>query len=147
MNQVWTLVLTGLAMVFLRGTTAAVVGNGDDETGVVSLTSDLHRSLFYGKQKVVESVKAEAHLYRAIKAIDFDIIFNPPKDCWKLFSIFMQQNTAIFKQWANKNCRNFIGCWCCPNGGLCITFFVPPDSPPCKFKEIAYATELKTHEF
>lgn len=147
MNQVWTVILIVVAVVFARGTAAQTIDEGNDETGTVSFTRELFLQLFFGPQKAVEAKKLGLHRYRATKPIGIDIIIKPPTDCWKLFNTFMQNNAAIFKAWANKYCRNFMGCWCCPGGGLCVTFFVPPDYQPCQFTAIAYAQELKTHEF
>jgi hypothetical protein len=38
----------------------------------------------------------------------------------------MDKYDSIFQIWANRNCRDYFGVWCCPYG-ICYVFIVKPD--------------------
>ena len=118
-------------------------------SGQLNLDELQHRELF-GENTIGMEVKRlddNGHRYRALQAILIDDIKPPQIDCWALFQKYMDLNRPTFQAWANKHCKNFINCWCCPGGGLCVTFIVKPNSPPClKWKFPAYQAILPVFE-
>jgi len=126
-------ILAIIALIYFNaGHGASIVAEGEFEaTGELQLTEDQCRALNDGKVDTLEAVQLRGHLYSALAVDIKDIIIAPQINCWALFDRFMKRNKEIFQAWANRNCRPFIGCWCCPNGGLCITFIVRPNRILC----------------
>ena len=115
---------------------------------MLEATPTLQRELFYGKLGAIEVKRTAEHTYIGVRPIDDVIISQPPIDCWKLYAAFMKKNKPHFQAIANQNCRDFLGCWCCPGGGLCVTFFVKPTSPPCLMvANPVFAEKIVVREF
>ncbi|UJR17959.1 hypothetical protein I4U23_004864 [Adineta vaga] len=110
---------------------AATIERADIETGELELSEEQYQGLAQCDQNVLEVELKDKHQYRALKLIPYDIIIKPPTDCWWRYRLFMALNYQKYKDWANKYCRSYIGCWCCPGGGLCVTFIVKPDFWRC----------------
>ncbi len=93
----------------------------------LELTADQYHELSSGKSPYVVVAKIGENQYSGLSPyLDRIIDKKPPVDCWDLYQKFRAANKAKFEAQANKNCRDFTGCWCCPNGGLCISFIVKP---------------------
>ena len=122
----WTITALLVAMV-----SAATIERGEPETGALQLAKEQYDGLLNCDQHLLEVEKKDEHLYSAVRLVSYDIIIKPPTDCWWRFRLFMALHAANFKEIANKYCRNYIGCWCCPGGGLCVTFVVKPDFWRC----------------
>ncbi|CAF1402213.1 unnamed protein product [Adineta ricciae] len=110
---------------------AATIERVDIETGELTLSEEQYRGLTECDQNVLEVQLKDKHQYSAVKLIPYDIIVKPPTDCWWRYRLFMALNYQKFKDWANRYCRSYIGCWCCPSNGLCVTFVVKPDFWHC----------------
>ena len=128
--------------------TTAYAGDRDigKPTGVLQITEDEFNSLNRGKN--LQVTKAAEHLYTSYRPGPIIIAPPPPPpppDCWALFDQYMAANIAAFQAWANTYCLNYMSCWCCPNGGLCIAFFVKPNSFKCNYVA-AYSTKLAVFE-
>jgi hypothetical protein len=142
---------TGLIMLAVMLTSVlAICPPRKRETGKLILTEEQHGDLFCENAigLEVERLEPGAHEYRAIRPIFNDQTIIPPKvDCWALFNQYLQTNKPLFQAWANKYCRDYLSCWCCEGGGLCVTFVVKPNSPPClKLAEPAYQKFLAVFE-
>ncbi|CAF0850796.1 unnamed protein product [Adineta steineri] len=110
---VWAITAT-LYFITINGTSITA---SDIETGQVQLTQDQYNGLVECDKNVLE--------------VSYDLIIKPPTNCWTSYNKFMTANIQNFKDWANRNCRNYIGCWCCPQGDLCVTFIVKFDFWHC----------------
>ncbi|CAF1112282.1 unnamed protein product [Adineta ricciae] len=120
-----------ITIFFCSNINAATIERADTETGQLEISEELFKGLAECDKNVVEVEPIDKHQYRALKLIPYDIIIKPPTDCWALYRRFMSANAQKFKDIANKTCKNYIGCWCCPRGGLCVTFIVKPDFWRC----------------
>ena len=142
---------TGIVMsAIMIVTVMAVCEPRKRETGKLALSEEQFEDLYceYTIGLAVERLKNEGHEYRAIHTIDSDQVLQPPQpDCWALFNQYLQTNRPTFQKWANKYCRDYLSCWCCPGGGLCVTFVVKPTSPPClKWANAIYQKTLAVFE-
>ena len=145
--------ISPIAMVIwamMLATVMAGCGLKGKETGNLTLTEEQHED-FYCEDTIalaVEKLTSDGHQYRALYTIDDATVFQPPHvDCWAQFNKYMAKNLPLFKRWANKFCRDYRGCWCCPGGGLCVAFVVKPTSPPCyKWADPIYAESLAVFE-
>ncbi|CAF4264542.1 unnamed protein product [Adineta steineri] len=124
---IWTII----AMLYFITINGASIGASDNETGQVQLTQDQCNGLVECDKNVLEVERTDKHQYTAVKLVSYDLIIKPPTNCWTSYNKFMTANIQKFKDWANRNCRNYIGCWCCPQGGLCVTFIVKFDFWRC----------------
>jgi len=103
-----------------------VISGEDKETGELQLTEDQCRQLVNGKVDSIDVVQIRGHAYSALEIHIKPIINIPQILCRARYAAFMLKYRFIFQLWANRNCRPYIGCWCCPYTGLCITFIVRP---------------------
>ena len=104
------------------------------ETGILNLTEEQQEDLYCDNTIVllVEKSDPKKREYRAIQTVSIDQPIQPQEDfCWVLFNLYLTIHKPLFQIWANKYCRDYRSCWCCPTGGLCVAFAVKPTSPPC----------------
>ena len=134
----------------MLATVMAGCGLKGRETGNLTLTEDQHEDLYCEDTiaLAVEKLTSDGREYRALYAIeDIQAIPPPYVDCWAMFNKYMTKNRTIFQKWANKFCRDYRSCWCCPGGGLCVAFVVKPTSPPCfKWADPTYEKSLTVFE-
>jgi hypothetical protein len=116
----------------------AADGQIGQPTGILQITKDEFNSLNSGKN--LQVTKAAEHLYTSYRP---GPIGPQPVDCWTLFDQYINANLATFQGLANKYCIPYRSCWCCPNGGLCVAFFVRP-TRRCHI--LTYSTKLAVYE-
>jgi len=120
---VWCIVVLCFTIAYVAADEVEEIG---EETGVLELTKKQFNDLTNDKIDSLQVTKLEEHQYSALKS-SIDVSSPPlPVDCWKFFNQYLSANIAIFQKWANDHCRAYRSCWCCPNGGLCVAFFVNP---------------------
>lgn len=138
-------------LITMLATVTAVCDPKKRETGTLNLTEDQYDDLYCDSTivLVVEKSDQSKREYRAIQTISIDQPTHPsPGECWALFNQYLATNKPLFQIWANKFCRDYRSCWCCPNGGgLCVAFAVKPTSPPCwKWVNAVYQKNLAVFE-
>jgi hypothetical protein len=121
-------------------------GEIGEETGVLELTEDQFYDLTNDKIDSLQVAKLEEHQYSSLKSSPDTNTPPLPVDCWKLSNRYMSANLAIFQAWANKYCRLYRSCWCCPNGGLCVAFFVNPTCLSSTITDQTYAPKIAVFE-
>lgn len=135
----------------MLATVTAVCDPKKRESGILNLTEEQHED-FYCDNTIgllVEKSDQNKREYRVVQTISIDQPSpQPPQlDCWALFNLYFATNKPTFQIWANKYCRDYRSCWCCPGGGLCVAFFVKPTSPPCrKWENPIYQKNLAVFE-
>ena len=137
-------------LITMLATVMAVCDPKKQETGTLTLTEEQYEDFYCDSTigLVVEKSDKNKREYRAIQTVSINQLIPPVQvDCWALFDQFMAANKPLFQLWANKHCRTYLSCWCCPGGGLCVAFFVKPKSPPCfKWEAAAYQKTLAVFE-
>ncbi len=135
-----------IAVLLFATSNAASVATDGRATGEIAISTEQFRETIEGKVGTLPAVKLEAHEYSALQSdIDRSGI-KPIATCSALYQDFVNDNFANFQKWANNNCKNYVGVWCCPSGGECIFFVVKP-IVICRLTDPIYIPKIPVWEW
>lgn len=137
---VWT-----IAVLLFTTLNALSIGDDGKETGEIALSEKQYRESIYGDVDVRPSVKLAEHEYSALESDVDRLGVKPLSRCSDLYKQFMDKYRPIFQNWANKNCRNYIGVWCCPYGGW--IFFVVKPYVLCNWEDPIFKPKIPVWEW
>jgi hypothetical protein len=112
----WTIAV----LLFTTPSALSIVGGTD--AGKLALTAEQYGAVVGGKIDFLPAVQIGKHEYSAVQSELDRYNIKPLAEFSDLYEEFMDQNRATFQSWANKNCRDYFGIWCCPYGG-CSFFY------------------------
>jgi hypothetical protein len=134
-----------IAVLLFTTSNALSIGEDGKETGDIALSEEQYRESIYGKVGSLPAVKLEEHEYSALQS---DIDRSGIKllaTCSTLYKQFMNKYGSTFQSWANKNCQDYTGVWCCPSGGC--TFFIFRPYVLCNWRGPIYIPKIPVWEW